>query len=42
VLVSVEAFEWNCPQHITRRFTAAEIEALVPGPAPADAEDCCP
>lgn len=42
VLVSVEAFDWNCPQHITRRFTAAEIEALVPGRAPADAEDCCP
>lgn len=26
VLVTVEAFDWNCPQHITPRFTAAEIE----------------
>ena len=26
VLVTVEAFDWNCPQHITRRFTAAELE----------------
>ena len=26
VLVAVEAFDWNCPQHITRRFTAAELE----------------
>jgi predicted pyridoxine 5'-phosphate oxidase superfamily flavin-nucleotide-binding protein len=42
VLVSVEAFDWNCPQHITRRFTAAEIEALASGRAPADAEDCRP
>ena len=28
VLVDVDAFDWNCPQHITPRFTAAEIEAL--------------
>jgi len=26
VLVNVEAWDWNCPQHITPRFTAAEIE----------------
>jgi predicted pyridoxine 5'-phosphate oxidase superfamily flavin-nucleotide-binding protein len=26
-LVQVEAFDWNCPQHITPRFTLAEIEA---------------
>ncbi|MCV7179618.1 pyridoxamine 5'-phosphate oxidase family protein [Mycolicibacterium sphagni] len=31
VLVDVEAFDWNCPQHITPRFTAAELEpALAP------------
>ncbi|MEZ0213189.1 MAG: pyridoxamine 5'-phosphate oxidase family protein [Xanthobacteraceae bacterium] len=31
VLITVEAFDWNCPQHITRRFTQAELEvALVP------------
>ena len=29
VTVAVEAFDWNCPQHITPRFTAAEIEAAV-------------
>lgn len=29
VLVSVEAFDWNCPQHITPRFTAAELEPHV-------------
>lgn len=27
LLVRVEAFDWNCPQHITPRFTLAEIEA---------------
>jgi len=26
VLVAVEAFDWNCPQHITARLTAAELE----------------
>jgi predicted pyridoxine 5'-phosphate oxidase superfamily flavin-nucleotide-binding protein len=26
LVLSVEAFDWNCPQHITPRFTAAEIE----------------
>jgi predicted pyridoxine 5'-phosphate oxidase superfamily flavin-nucleotide-binding protein len=25
-LLHVEAFDWNCPQHITPRFTTAEIE----------------
>ncbi len=25
----MEAFDWNCPQHITERFTAAEIEGVV-------------
>lgn len=31
VLIAVQAFDWNCPQHITPRFTQAELEvALVP------------
>jgi hypothetical protein len=25
-IVEVEAYDWNCPQHITPRFTAAEVE----------------
>jgi predicted pyridoxine 5'-phosphate oxidase superfamily flavin-nucleotide-binding protein len=29
VLLHLEAFDWNCPQHITPRFTAADIEAAV-------------
>lgn len=27
VLVTVEAFDWNCPAHITPRFTEDEVEA---------------
>jgi predicted pyridoxine 5'-phosphate oxidase superfamily flavin-nucleotide-binding protein len=31
ILITLEGFDWNCPQHITPRFTEAEIaEALVP------------
>ena len=26
--IDVEAFDWNCPQHITPRFTAEQIEAV--------------
>jgi hypothetical protein len=29
LLLHVEAFDWNCPQHITPRFTEAEIDAAV-------------
>lgn len=28
-LIEVAAFDWNCPQHITPRFTAQEIETAV-------------
>ncbi|KQP28792.1 pyridoxamine 5'-phosphate oxidase family protein [Methylobacterium sp. Leaf100] len=28
-LVTVEAFDWNCPQHITPRFSEAEIATAV-------------
>jgi len=29
VVIDVVAFDWNCPQHITQRWTAAEIEQIV-------------
>ena len=29
VAITVEAFDWNCPQHISPRFSVAEIEAAV-------------
>lgn len=34
-VITVEAYDWNCPQHITPRFTQAEIEAEI---APMQAE----
>ena len=31
VILTIEALDWNCPQHITPRFTEAEIgEVVVP------------
>jgi predicted pyridoxine 5'-phosphate oxidase superfamily flavin-nucleotide-binding protein len=29
MLVDVVSYDWNCPQHITPRFTAAEIETAI-------------
>ncbi len=30
-VVTVEGLDWNCPQHITPRFTAREVTALAQG-----------
>ena len=35
IVIAVSAFDWNCPQHITPRFTEAEVAAAV---APLKAE----
>lgn len=29
LVITVAAYDWNCPQHITPRYTLAEIEALM-------------
>ncbi|MCH0541213.1 pyridoxamine 5'-phosphate oxidase family protein [Streptomyces sp. MUM 203J] len=29
VLIEVEAFDWNCPQHIEPRYTVAEVEDAI-------------
>ena len=31
VVLTVEAFDWNCPQHITRRYTEEELADLFDG-----------
>ncbi|RAI58458.1 pyridoxamine 5'-phosphate oxidase family protein [Roseicella frigidaeris] len=31
IVIEVAGFEWNCPQHITPRYTAAEWAALAQG-----------
>ncbi|MBK4346528.1 pyridoxamine 5'-phosphate oxidase family protein [Lacisediminihabitans changchengi] len=28
IVITVSAFDWNCPQHITPRYTASEIENI--------------
>lgn len=29
LIIEIEAYDWNCPQHITPRFTLAEIEPSI-------------
>ncbi|MDO8418168.1 MAG: pyridoxamine 5'-phosphate oxidase family protein [Agitococcus sp.] len=29
VIIKVEAWDWNCPQHITQRFTQADINVAI-------------
>lgn len=38
ILVDIAGFEWNCPQHITPRYTAAELAPLVARLEAAEAE----
>jgi ferredoxin-NADP reductase/predicted pyridoxine 5'-phosphate oxidase superfamily flavin-nucleotide-binding protein len=28
-VIHIEAFDWNCPQHITPRYTEADVEAIL-------------
>ena len=28
-MLHLEAFDWNCPQHITPRFTEAELDTIL-------------
>ncbi len=35
--IDVEAFDWNCPQHITQRFTLEQLAAAARGPT----STCC-
>ena len=29
IVIAIEGYDWNCPQHITPRFTEAEVRAAV-------------
>lgn len=43
MIITVDSFDWNCPQHITPRFTLEEIEAMLPvQPDPAKASYALP
>jgi len=41
-LIQVEAFDWNCPQHITPRFTEAEIARAFASSRGGDTQNCGP
>jgi len=30
VILKIQAYDWNCPQHITPRYTEEEFQALLP------------
>lgn len=34
ILITIEAYEWNCPQHITPRYSESELGPLLQRPAP--------
>ncbi len=38
VLIGIEGYDWNCPQHITQRWTAEEMRPLAERLAAAEAE----
>jgi uncharacterized protein len=29
IVIQVEAIEWNCPQHITPRYSEAEVDKVL-------------
>ena len=29
IVIRIEALDWNCPQHITRRYSKAEVDKLI-------------
>lgn len=38
LLIKVEGFDWNCPQHITERFTLDEVRTMTASPTSRIAE----
>lgn len=42
VMFHVKAYDWNCPQHITPKYTTDEIKEDLLPQHPEIIEDCCP
>ena len=42
MLFEIQAFDWNCPQHITPRFTYDEIRDGIEALDPELVRSCCP
>lgn len=41
-VMHIKAYDWNCPQHITQRYTLDEIKSDLLPNNPDIIEDCCP
>ena len=42
IIFRIQAFDWNCPQHITPRYTTEEIAGEIAKLNPAILDSCCP
>ncbi|MCG8606928.1 pyridoxamine 5'-phosphate oxidase family protein [bacterium] len=42
IIFRIQAFDWNCPQHITPRYTSEEIAGEVAKLNPDILKSCCP
>jgi len=42
IIFKIQAYDWNCPQHITPRFTAEEIKQGMISLDPEMIRSCCP
>ncbi len=42
IIFKVQAYDWNCPQHITPRYTAEEISKEIANLNPDILKSCCP
>ena len=42
IIFKIQAFDWNCPQHITPRYTSEEISKEIANLNPDILKSCCP
>ena len=42
IMFKIQAYDWNCPQHITPRYTAEEIKQGMIALDPEMVKSCCP
>jgi predicted pyridoxine 5'-phosphate oxidase superfamily flavin-nucleotide-binding protein len=42
IIFKIQAYDWNCPQHITPRYTAEEISSEIANLNPDILKSCCP
>ncbi len=42
IILKIQAYDWNCPQHITPRYTTEEIAEEIAKSTPDIVKSCCP